>query len=620
MIGNFIKLVIYLALMAVVVMFAAGMALLSLFDHAVDALQGANAASVSEATTQEAPATASSLEEAGIVAPVAVELPRVKLPQADSAAAETPTAVSADAATIDGGEASGTLVQVAEDVFAVKDALGELSVPALDEPEAAPSVSGSATIPVYVCAPSGRYGAEYLAEQVDTLQAHVAPFFVRESSGEVNLRFVAAEVISPSGIDWNTTTMRKQHTELEHSMETTQTPYTNPCVADARDRNTYSTDNILVLADMAAGGDRANDIKPANGYAYLSGPATVITQNNHIGADLDRFLRTVAHELGHSVLRLCHTHQTSRPVNDDYHSGQCTISGGETVHGKHYDEAAFQQYHDDHVYDPNDESLMSYKRPDAPGKPGVYEFEHHYISCRQRYIKGHDLNGCHGAPITDPGYIAATTPPPIPEPEPEPEPIPEPVPEPEPIPEPVPDDRSVQISWGSDATGRGNNCPAARNCHNLTYQLTGLSGPYHLECYGTGHEDWDGHWSGNPDTGCFYRDTGHTVYVVINGVRSNDLVGPPAATSPGPHKQVRISWGSDATGRGNNCPAARNCRNLTYELTGLSAPYHLECYGTGHEDWDGHWSGNPDTGCFYRDTGHTVYVVINGVRSNDLRK
>ena len=639
MLGNLFKFMFYLALMALVVMFAAGMALVSLFDHAVDAIEGADAAPTSAPNVEDSRTTAETMPvrssgDDGTEMPVEAPVP-LDAPETEGVPAELPV----DAPPLSSDEAPGTLIQIADDAFMVVDEeSGVQLVQALIESEVEPSATDShptTRIPVYICAPPDTYDDHDLAEQAETLQAHLVPFFARESSGELNLEFVPAEVISPTSIDWRTS-LRQYRDEITR----TGVSYSNPCIATAREVNTTGIETILVLADMSPGSPRAV------GYGYFDGPAIALTRNNHNGADLDLFLRTVAHELGHSVLRLCHTHQTSRPVNDDYHSGQCTISGGETVHGKHYDEAAFQQYHDDHVYDRNDRSLMSYAWTDAPGKPGVYEFEHHYLSCRQRYIKEFEVDGCRGAPITDPGYLATTSPPPVPEPEPipepvpepepipepvpepepipepvpEPEPIPEPVPEPEPIPEPVPDDRSVQISWGSDATGRGNNCPAARNCHNLTYQLTGLSGPYHLECYGTGHEDWDGHWSGNPDTGCFYRDTGHTVYVVINGVRSNDLVGPPAATSPGPHKQVRISWGSDATGRGNNCPAARNCRNLTYELTGLSAPYHLECYGTGHEDWDGHWSGNPDTGCFYRDTGHTVYVVINGVRSNDLRK
>ena len=183
-------------------------------------------------------------------------------------------------------------------------------------------------------------------------------------------------------------------------------------------------------------------------------------------------------------------------------------------------------------------------------------------------------------------------------------------------------EKQVRISWGSNATGRGANCPASANCRNLSYTLVGDfgPGPYILECLGEGHDPWKGRWSGSASTGCYYRGTGHTVYVVIDGVRSNDLVGPPAAD--GTEKQVRISWGSNATGRGANCPASANCRNLSYTLVGDfgPGPYILECLGEGHDPWKGRWSGSASTGCYYRGTGHTVYVVIDGVRSNDLQK
>ena len=599
MIGNIFKLFFYLALIALLVVVAAGMALASLVSSALDGFDGVatapSPATVREATAVEAQAPSDSLGEAGPEVPVLLEAP-----QADAA----PATVSAVAALVDSEEAAATVIQLADDAFVVEDAFGDMPVPPLDESEAAPSGSHTATIPVYVCAPADRHGDDYLAEQVAVLQTHVATFFARESSGALNLEFVAAEIISPAGIDWSTTSMREQHNELRR----TKTPYHNPCVSEARDLNAAGTDNILVLADMPAGTD------PANGYGYFGGPAIALTRNNHRGADLERFLRTVAHELGHSVLRLCHPHQTSRPVNDPDNAGECGIT--ETVHGHHYDKAAFQQYHDDHVYDPADESLMSYKRPDAPGKPGVYEFEHSYINCRQRYIKGFDIDGCRGAPITDPGYLAE------PEPEPMPEPVPEPEPMPEPVPEPVPVAREVRIAWGSDATGRGDDCPPSANCRNLTYHFNGDFGttPYYLECLGEGHDPWRGDWYGNPESGCYYRDSGHTIYVVVDGVRSNDLVGPPAP-EPEP-RVVQIAWGSDATGRGDDCPPSANCRNLTYHFNGDfgTTPYYLECLGEGHDPWRGDWYGNPESGCYYRDSGHTIYVVVDGVRSNDLRK
>ena len=85
-------------------------------------------------------------------------------------------------------------------------------------------------------------------------------------------------------------------------------------------------------------------------------------------------------------------------------------------------------------------------------------------------------------------------------------------------------------------------------------------------------------------------------------------------------REVRISWGDDwgASDR-EDCPEGANCRNLSYELTGFGAgPYQLECWSeSGGRSWSGAWSGQPETGCYAWD-GATVWVVIDGVKSNTL--
>ena len=82
---------------------------------------------------------------------------------------------------------------------------------------------------------------------------------------------------------------------------------------------------------------------------------------------------------------------------------------------------------------------------------------------------------------------------------------------------------------------------------------------------------------------------------------------------------VRISWGSDASSR-SDCPANTACRNLSYEYIGdwPSPPYSVECWGSGRIFGPFQWSGRPHTGCYY--WGDTAQVVINGVRSNVLRR
>ena len=106
--------------------------------------------------------------------------------------------------------------------------------------------------------------------------------------------------------------------------------------------------------------------------------------------------------------------------------------------------------------------------------------------------------------------------------------------------------------------------------------------------------------------------------MVVDGVRSNDLVGPPL---PEQSTGVRISWGSDATGRGSNCPASAQCRNLGYDLAAVgSGPYTLECWADGRNTWSGTWSGREASGCYYRTANKRVHVVVNGAKSNELTR
>lgn len=90
------------------------------------------------------------------------------------------------------------------------------------------------------------------------------------------------------------------------------------------------------------------------------------------------------------------------------------------------------------------------------------------------------------------------------------------------------------------------------------------------------------------------------------------------------NRSVRISVGTDASDR-DECPQNTVCQNYDYELNGFgSAPYTLECWerDDGSEwlrTYNGPWSGTPERGCYSWVQGQTVYVVVNGVKSNELR-
>ena len=179
------------------------------------------------------------------------------------------------------------------------------------------------------------------------------------------------------------------------------------------------------------------------------------------------------------------------------------------------------------------------------------------------------------------------------------------------------DDRQLRISWGSDASSRSD-CPAQTRCWNLNYEFIGNWGsqPYTLECWDNTGRAWIGQWSGRSTTGCYYWHAGTQAHVIIDGIRSNTLTIPqqPAST-----RQLRISWGSDASSR-SDCPAQTRCWNLNYEFIGNwgSQPYTLECWDNTGRAWIGQWSGRSTTGCYYWHAGTQAHVIIDGIRSNTL--
>lgn len=94
----------------------------------------------------------------------------------------------------------------------------------------------------------------------------------------------------------------------------------------------------------------------------------------------------------------------------------------------------------------------------------------------------------------------------------------------------------------------------------------------------------------------------------------------PPVSSPTPQpqaKELRISWGSDASGR-SDCPQGQRCLYLDYQYIGNwgSPPYTLECWGNGRKSWEGQWSGRATRGCIA--WAGTTHVVVDGIRSNTL--
>ena len=263
--------------------------------------------------------------------------------------------------------------------------------------------TGNYTIPIYYCAEPGKYSESDLAEAVNDLNENVATFFARVSAGEVSIEFVSGTIVSPEQmtdeLPWDRVNLSYLHQHLTAIDE-------NPCLIDAH--NHALSDLFLVLADMPAGrGPGA-----VFGYAwYYGGPAIVVTETIHKQRvptnGREQYFHTVAHELGHALLDLCHTHQTSERT--DEFGGPCGVE--EEVHGIRYDQTAFQAYHDNYVYDADDKSAMSYQYSMSREERDSYKLESDYINCRQLYIKELDVNNCVGADIIDPNYVESPVPP-----------------------------------------------------------------------------------------------------------------------------------------------------------------------------------------------------------------
>ena len=186
--------------------------------------------------------------------------------------------------------------------------------------------------------------------------------------------------------------------------------------------------------------------------------------------------------------------------------------------------------------------------------------------------------------------------------------------------------RSVRIEVGDPST----RCPQGVTCWGLHrdyhYDFSDDFGspPYTLECWVNDQLTWSGDWRGEPTRGCYSWGSGQTVYVVVDGVKSNKLSWAPTddEETQTDGRSVRISVGDEST----RCPQGVECwglhRDYHYDFSDDfgSPPYTLECWIDGSRRWAGIWSGRSTTGCYmWGDGGEIVYVVVDGVKSNELR-
>ncbi len=144
------------------------------------------------------------------------------------------------------------------------------------------------TVPVYFCAPAGRYSQSNMESIVAELDTHVHRFYDRESSGLVDVRLTLNGIVSPD-INWNT---------LFDSLFYNERSGLSKCELETINAAGGDT-QVLVLISMQN--------RTLGGWArYNIGPA-VVTLDAWGGPGHGGFHQTVAHELGHSLFGLGHT-------------------------------------------------------------------------------------------------------------------------------------------------------------------------------------------------------------------------------------------------------------------------------------------------------------------------
>ena len=195
--------------------------------------------------------------------------------------------------------------------------------------------TGRIELPVYICAREGRYRIAHLRSATDMLNQRVAPFYREQSSGEVDMRFVTGGIVSPD-LDWDGITL---HTLWAHPDDW------DPCSYAAIEQEGHPQLVMLV------------DVRPSvvAGFARLGVGPAVQPMAHHFWSEV-RYLDVVAHEIGHSRFAFHHPHQRV---------GSATPLG---------------EYHNERVYDPDDDSLMSYR--------GTNSLDTTHIACAQRAQAG----------------------------------------------------------------------------------------------------------------------------------------------------------------------------------------------------------------------------------------
>ena len=202
------------------------------------------------------------------------------------------------------------------------------------------------------------------------------------------------------------------------------------------------------------------------------------------------------------------------------------------------------------------------------------------------------------------------------------------------------DGKEEQPAWSPDGTRIVYVSDRAGGDNDIW--VMNADGTGHRNLHDNNNPEWKPAWSPQGDRIVFVHNTGQPDadndiwtmdaqtgqnWTLITKATADDLRFNAAAESnpawsptdkpPPDDRQVKISWGSDATNR-PDCPTGETCLNLRYEYIGTwdPAPYTLQCWTNNDRSWTGQWSGRETTGCYY--WGEPAHVVIDGIQSNTI--
>ena len=504
--------------------------------------------------------------------------------------------------------------------------------------------SGTATVHVYYCAPSDKFTVDDLDGEISRLNRTVKSFFLRESSNLATVNFVRGGIVSPSGVDWNNTTIYQWRNDvINHTDNYKLSSCWNV-------KNNHS--EVLILADLNLG--------RTWGFAQLPGTNSV-TGTAGKYRNTSYFLKTVAHEIGHSLFNLDHTAETdSECTSEVLHSlmNSPACSSGLTLDTSIV--ACAQRNVLDWPCNPsNPEPVPDPIPPQGSVALTVGTSAQGQTDCSDAACRFLDVSlsgfssGSHTLECwSTRGHWATVTTSQWPSTQdcwfgypgtdvwvvvdgvrsntvnwPQPTPPPAPTPQPEPRPE-----RHVVLEMGDDARGEGGCRSANIHCRWLSIRLVNFaSGSYQTECAHEGvntpavqisPSTWvsteNSTWPANRL--CWIGYEGTRVYAVVDGVRSNTVVWRTSQPQPPPQPQVDVTLTKGPSAQGQSGCSSVYCRFLNVTLTGFSSGSHtLECWST-----RGRWASRttsqwPSTqSCWFGYPGTDVWVVVDGVRSNTV--